>query len=1096
MPRHCLPVRLLLCLLLGTQLAIPLLAEVKFTVNEVLASNALGLRDENGDTPDWIELHNAGDEEGFLSGWGLSDDPKRPFKWIFQQGSIPPGGYLLVHASGKNRQPSAPTPLDPASIPGLALWLRTDSINPNDASLVRKSGTSVYLRRWLDSSGGQNHATTANDAVQPLWIRDGAGGRGSLRFDGSNDQLLLSRVSATNHFTLIVVARATRPHEAETESDNGVGGTSGQRYLFGAWHGGDFNAGSGVSMGTNGVAVIEHGSGYMPALASYSGALGDTFHVLAIRYDRKQPSLFIDGLLARVGVVSPRSLVTSPVEIGAGAYGAFAGEIAEVLIYQRSLNDLELAGVGQSLSSRFAIPFSRPLHTNFQLSSAGEEVVLTSPNRSSRHSLKFGPQFQDVSYGLQPEGSDTALFFSNPTPGTANVGPGAVEWLDAPTFSNPSGFYTTNFNLTLHSPDPEAEIRYTLDGSEPTHSSPRYSAAILIRSRVGSGNQLSAIPTVPGGPVANGEVFKGWVVRARAFKDRALPSRIATQSFWVDPKGRARYSVPVVSLITDRRHFFSAETGIYVPGLSLNYNQRGPEWERPIHVELCEPDNSVPVSQPADVKIHGNTSQNFPIKGLDLDATGLHGGKPFRYRFFPNRSRNEFEHILLRPTGHDQQMTFMRDEFMQSLASESGAESQADRLCVVFINGEYWGLHYLKEKEDVEFVAHYAGLAESEVDFLEGYVAAKAGDTQHYDQLIQVVGSQNLLSPGIYESIESRMEIPNYIDYKAFEIFYYRWDIGNHRLWRPRTPEGRWRWLQFDNDVGWGGFWAVQPSYSYNMLEAVLSTDGRLNGHNGEVTTFLLRRLVTHPSFRQEFINRTADLMNTILHPSNTTQRILAYAAQLEPEMAEHTRRWRAPSSLAEWKSLVQGSLTFANQRPTFVRQHFQTQFKLGAPASVQLSVSNPNSGAIQLNSLLRRDPADQPFSGIYFRKQPVRIEAKPSPGHRFVHWLGLPIATNNPHVFTLEAPVQIHAVFEPIPTIAPRIQLTAPLPDGRWPLFVEGTANTTYSVEHSTDLLNWLPIAQLSLDAAGTASFSLPAIPPSTTAFFRLVGITFPANP
>lgn len=1079
----------LVWILVSTQQAGELRAGAKLVINELLASNVSGLRDENGDTPDWIELHNPTDREETLAGWGLSDDPKRPFKWIFQRGTIAPGGFQIIFASGKNRQPTVPSPRDPVSIPGLVLWLRTDTINTNDVSQVRRSGGSIYLRRWLDTSAARNDATTANDSVQPLWIRDGANGRGVIRFDGSNDQLLLSRVSATNGFTLLVVARATRAHEAEPESSNGVGGTSGQRYLFGASHGGDLNAGSGISMGTNGVAVIEHGSGYMPALASFAGSLGDAFHVVAVRYTNKQPNLFIDGLLAREGLLSPRAQVNSPTEIGAGAYGAFAGEIAEILLFNRPLEAAELEGIEQTLSARFAIPFARPLHTNFQLDSSGEEVVLTSPDRSWSHSLKFGAQFKDVSYGLQPDNSAIELFFNTPTPGATNTGPGATEFLDPPTLSNPTGFYATNFSLTLSTPNPDAEIHYTLDGSEPTQASPRYAASILIRSRVGSGNQLSAIPTVPGGPIANGEVFKGWVVRARAFKDNALPSRVVTQSYWVDPKGRARYTVPVVSVVTDRKHFFSAETGIYVPGLSMNYNQRGAEWERPVHFELCDLDNSVPISQPADAKIHGNTSQNFPIKGLDLDATGLHGGKPFRFRFFPDRTRKEFEHILLRPTGHDQQMTFMRDELMQSLGSETGAESQAARLCVVFINGEYWGLHYLKEKEDAEFVAHYSDLSKSELDYLEGYAVAKAGDTQHYDEMIQYITSQNLEAAGVYESVGKRMEIPNYMDYKACEIFFYRWDIGNHRLWRPRTPEGRWRWLQFDNDVGWGGFGAVQPAYSYNMLEADLSTDGRLNGHNGETTTFLLRRLINHPGFRRDFVNRMADLMNTILHPTNTTQRIRTFAAQLEPEMAEHTRRWRAPGSLAEWKTLVQGSITYANNRPTYVRQHLQSQFGLGSPAMVQLAVSNPDAGAVQFNSLIRRDPTNAPFSGLYFRNHPIEFEAKAAPGYRFVRWIGLPSETSNPLTIPLRGPLQVQAIFEPLPPLILQVSVERSPLDGRWQLIVRSNTKGSYRLERSQDLLAWTPLARVELDGTDESKIPLSFETHLDAEFFRVSG-------
>src|SRR5437867_366691 len=73
--------------------------------------------------------------------------------------------------------------------------------------------------------------------------------------------------------------------------------------------------------------------------------------------------------------------------------------------------------------------------------------------------------------------------------------------------------------------------------------------------------------TVPGSyqPPA-GTVYKFNVVRAKAFKAGALSSETATRSFIVDPKGAGRYTLPVISLVTDPKNFFDSNIGIYVPG--------------------------------------------------------------------------------------------------------------------------------------------------------------------------------------------------------------------------------------------------------------------------------------------------------------------------------------------------------------------------------------------------------------------------------------------------------------------------------------------------------------------------------------------------
>lgn len=1093
--RHCRQTVLSGALRLGLGLAIAgsagalaVAADPRVRITEVLASNRSSLADENGDHPDWFELHNEGDMEADLTGWGLSDDPKKPFKWQIRETRLGTGAYLVVFASGKDRQPGSTPPVAPESVPGLCLWLKASSVATNDTNQIRRSGANLLVRRWVDLSSRHNDALAAALANQPQWLPAIANGSPAIRFDGIDDGLRLAGTPATNDFCILAVARANRSHENDPEGAGGVGGVAGQRYLFGALHGGDFNSGAGVSMGTNGLSVYEHGSGYMPALAVYAGDLGARFHVVTVNYRQKQPGLFVDGLIARTGAPSPRAQVTAPVEIGSGAYGAFGGDLAEILVYPRALDESERSGIEAGLARNYAIETPRPLHTNFQLDAGGEELVLTRPDGSIADRLPFGRQRADVSFGRSSVDDEALLYFGTPTPGSANTTPGSSEILDPPEFSLPGGFFDSPQGLELTSPNAGTQIRYTVDGSEPTENSVLYTGPIALKSRAGTANRLANIPTVPGGLGAQGEVFKGWPIRARSFKAGALPSTTATRTFWIDARGRGRYTVPVVSLVTPAPNFFDANLGIYVPGNHDNYNQRGPEWERPVHVELIEPDNTMAIGQEADAKIHGNTSQGFPIKGLDLDATGTRSRRPFRYRFFPDRARDTFEHILLRPTGHDQPFAFMRDELMQSLGAETGAESQAARLCVVFVNGEYWGLHYLKEKQDAEFVAYYSNHPEDELDYLEGYAAAKAGTLDHYAALLDLVGKPGITEPAIYADVGSRMEIPNYIDYKACEIFFYRWDIGNHRLWRPRTAGGRWRWLQFDNDVGWGGFWAIQPAWQFNMLAADLSTDGSLNGHNNETTTFLLRKLITNPVFRRDFINRSADLMNTLLLPAHSIERIDSFARQLEPEMAEHIRRWRAPGSVTEWRANVDYLRTFAVNRPNYVRQHLQQRFALGAPATISVAVSPPAAGGVRLNSLTLTNPAASPFSGRYFRNHPLPIAPEAAPGYRFAGWQGLPDATTAAQVLTPSGDLNIVATFEAEPQSKPILRVERVVNGGGLLLLLaSGTPATTYGVETSENGGAWTRIDQVTLDAQGQTRLPLGQ-PSGSVRFYRLV--------
>jgi hypothetical protein len=1021
-------------LLLG--LAVPAPAQ-SVLLNEIQVSNQTTIADENADTPDWIELFNPGPASVDLNGWGLSDSTNALFKWTFTNASLAPGSFLLVFASGKDRQPGQFGAVNPATVPGLRAWLRADAVNTADATQVRTSAGGFHVRSWRDQSGAAFHAGQGTDANQPRFIPavPELGGRPALRFDGTNDLLYLPASPAANNFTIIAVARPTAGHEIDPQGAAGVGGVSGQRYLFGAQHGGDFNGGSGLSLGTNGASIYEHGSGYMPALAVLATPIA-SLAIVTVNYSNKQPTLTVNGTLSSPGAESPRATVTAPVELGAGAYGAFAGDVAEILIFDRTLTEAEARGIEESLRMQYGLAFPAAIrHTNFTLDKDGEKVFLTRPDGTLADWLPSVEIPRDLSWGRQPDGSTNLFFFATPTPGTNNSTPGATDFLKMPKFSVGPGFYTTNVALELINTNllPGAVIRYTRDGSEPTTNSPLYTAPIVLGPRAGTPNDISMIPTAGGWQPPLGEVFKLHVIRTRAFRTNSIPSGVNTASYCIDPRGRARFSLPIVSLSSDRANFFDANTGIYVCGNTpgCNYAQSGDLWERPCHVEFFETNGLRVLDQKSGVRMHGNTSFGFPVKGLRLHPLNQQGTGPFEYRIFPDLNVDKFYRLLLRPSGHDNYLTMMRDGLMQNLMRETGIDMQGYRPAILFINGEYWGVHNLQEAFDEHyFETHYpASVDKDAVDYIEGYAPGAApqnGDATHFHNLIAFMTTNNLALAANYAWVRTQMEVDNYIDYKASETFYCRWDIGNHRLWRPHTDTGRWRWIIFDQDVGYGGFWQ-QPTaapWTFNMLAYNLESAGPWtnyqpgNDHNHPTLTFQLRALLTNPDFKRSFINRFADLMNGTLSVERMTNVIARMAAEISPEMAEHCRRWRAPADWPTWTNNVAWLHRFATNRATYARQQLTNQFGLRGMVMVTLRVNDTNAGTIRWNTLALAPPTNAPWSGTYFRDNAVTFSAQAFNGYRFKNWTGLagPPATNATNTLTLSGNLALTANFEALP--------------------------------------------------------------------------------
>lgn len=1022
----------------------PSLKAQSVVLNEVVSSNSRGLLDESGNTVDWIELFNPGAQEISLAGYGLSDDPAAPFKCVITNATLRPKSFLVVYADSQNRQAASFPPLAPDQIPGLFGWFKASEVATNDAASVRKSGTLMYMRRWNDWRNNGVALSQAAGGLQPLFTPASANGvvPALLRFDGVDDALVLPASPATNNFTLVMVARSRAPHEVDQVSIAGAGGTSGQRYFFGADHGGNVNSGMGISLGTNGLSVYEHGDSYMPTLAVLTAPFASAMQVLGVRYLDKTPDIYWQGLAASHGLRSPRALVTAPTSLGAGAYGAWNGDLAELLIFTRALSEAEMVGLQRFLVLGYHLPERQSIHASFSLNARGETVLLTRPDGSLADEIAYpGNLPSDVSYGRQPDGGGPWFYFQNPTPGASNLTAAAVELLESPRFSHPSGAYSNSFFLTLSVSNSGASIRYTLDGSEPTDKSPQYTAPLSITNRASLPNILSLIPTVPGGIAPpTGLVNKLTAIRARAFKPGGLSAPSITRSFLVNPKGASRYTLPVVSLVSDRANFFDDTLGIYVPGNAAggNYAQAGDAWERPGHVDFIETNGVAAFSQETGIRIHGNTSFYAPIKGLRLHPLNYPGTGPFQYQIFPDLGVRSFNRVILRPSGQDYNLTLFRDVFMQSLGADLGLDVQASRSAVVFIDGEYWGVHHIQEAfEEGYFKSHYPQQVDAAgVDYLEGYVSGVEGDTARWDAMMSFVQSHNIADPQSFASLRDYMDPENYADFKICEIFYYRWDIGNHRPWRPHTAQGRFRWILFDCDVGWGGFWAVPPAAAFRMLDYDLEPNGPWtqyeanpggNDHNAPITTYLLRTLLINPTYRQYFINRFADVMNTTLHSNSATARIDSFAQRLAPEMKDHTDRWHAPGSMTEWSNNVSFLRQFAAQRPGFMRQQIQGKFGLAGTVTARLRVTDTNAGVIHWSTLDIAAPTNAPWTGVYFKGHPIAATAVANAGYRFVGWVEQPQA---PQTLELNpaGDVSLTAQFVADPT-------TATLDPKPWPL-------------------------------------------------------------
>jgi hypothetical protein len=683
------------------------------------------------------------------------------------------------------------------------------------------------------------------------------------------------------------------------------------------------------------------------------------------------------------------------------------------------------------------------LHTNFKISAEGEPIILTTSDSLFIDSIGAVAHRTDVSYGRLPDGTEEWLYLTTPTPGNENTGPGFPLLLEPVTFSHPDGFYASTFNLTITSPTPGATIRYTLDGSEPTQSSTLYQNPISISSRAGEANTISMIPTnnstEPGPPyyegwqAPSGEVFKMNVVRARAFHNDAPAGDVITYSYLVDPKGQDRYSLPVFSLTTHPENLFNPEIGIYVAGNNDNYFQDG--WERPANLIFFENDGLMAFKENIGIQLNGNTTRSRPRKAIRVMAKAEYGSSWINYKLFPNKEIERFKRFILRGSGNDWDFAIFRDGLFQYLAKDLHLETQYYRPSILFINGEYWGIHNIRDKYDQRFILTKYGIEENEMTILSdnsvfrwGVEAGKA----HYTSMKNFVSNNSMQNTANYNQLKERIDIESFIDFQLTHIFVKNtdWPGNNALYWRylrddfapgEGVRDGRWRWMMLDTDFGFDLPFFYVPGLddgaAHNTLDFATDPSGP-SWPNPSWATLMLRKMLENSEFRIQFINRYCDLLNTTFSTTHVVSTIDSISGLLAPEMAEHINRWRRPTSVSEWNNNVQKLKNFAIERPSYQLQHMKQKFGLGNAATLSVNVSNQAHGFVRVNTIdiksstmgVKSNP--YPWSGTYFTGVPMVLEAIPQQGYVFSHWSGGATGTSKTLALNMTANTQLTAHF------------------------------------------------------------------------------------
>ncbi|MBW7944186.1 DUF2341 domain-containing protein [Patescibacteria group bacterium] len=305
------------------------------------------------------------------------------------------------------------------------------------------SGTTV-----ADITGNGHNGTWSGSGTR--WTTAGVSGNAGI-FNGTNDTISVPLAGIYDNFTLEMWVNPTGTITLNSEATSGTTGISGQRYAW--WNGnpGTTGASALLSVGTNGLSVYEHAANYMPPLAVSSNGVSGWKHV-AVVYKSKVPSIYVNGVLVRTGLTSPRTTVEpfagGVAAIGGGAYGYFSGKIDEVKLYDYARSASQIADSYSANAGSGSQAFDPVAKWSFN-EGTGTSVADSSGNGNT--GTWFGSEPHWGSLGVS--GGAGRFTYSNgvniavsSTLNMGNNGPFSIEGWVRPNLSDYAGFVSKNTN--------------------------------------------------------------------------------------------------------------------------------------------------------------------------------------------------------------------------------------------------------------------------------------------------------------------------------------------------------------------------------------------------------------------------------------------------------------------------------------------------------------------------------------------------------------------------------------------------------------------------------------------------------------------------
>jgi len=909
-------------------------------ITEVMSSNTSTIFDGYGFSSDWIEFYNAGDEVINLRDAKLSTDKDDPMMWVFPEFEIAPQEYKVVYASGLNGVDNAGN---------LHLNFKLNAAQGETLYFTSEQGTLIASIELppLDSdiSYGLNEAGEWRYYNYPTPNeKNGTGGQESPDFKVYIESPLTITEYMINNRSVLYDEDGDFVDWVEFYNDSDEPFSLAQLYFS--------DDKTDLRKWAFPNIVIEPRS-YLVIYASGKDKVTDNVHtnfrlseyetlVVSNQYSEVLVELSIEALLADIsrgtrgedwfyfseptpgkensthgfkeqlkpssdaGGVTINEVMARNASLLANAYGSYYDWIE---LKNNTDQDINLKGYSLSKgleqdtkyvfgdyivpAQGYAVFFAdEEVHVSgtsnyvpFSISASGETLYLCDVDCDQLQIFETGFLGKNASSGLNENGE--RVFFEIPTPGGSNS-PLYAKRYTAPVEFSLNGGEISGDQLLMLTSEEGAEIHFTLDGSVPTSSDTLYANPIA----------LSASRTV----------------RAIAITDGQLPSIVTTQTYIVG----VEHDLPIVALSTEPEYLFGT-AGMYTNPFN--------EIERPVHVEFYETDG-LALSFDAGFEIAGGYSQALTQKSFAFHLRKDYGTGEINYPLFDENEVTSFKHFLLRTSGQDQYMTKIRDAFIHRVVKDViDIEVMDSRPCVVYLNGQYWGVYNIREKVNEDYLASHHGVDPDQVDILVYNGDVMAGSDEAYRALFKFVATHDMQDQENYEYVASQIDIDNFIDYLIIQSYFGNTDSGNIKYWRDQNG-GKWRWILYDMD------WALfKGTHTWNNIRQIFNSNGM--GAFDWIDTTLHVNLMKNDDFKREFIERYALYTRTYFSPERLLPIFDAMIAEIESEMPRQEARW--PNNWGPWVDHVAFVRQIIIEKPEIEKKNLQTFFNLSEEAMQEL---------------------------------------------------------------------------------------------------------------------------------------------------------------